>query len=81
MLVILPIRWILHPWYIAGINGEDEDKSIALDLSFLSKREELKMIAGGSDQHSFVQKSISLQDDGAVTIDMDGNDGFVIVAE
>ena len=43
-------------WFIAGINGENFEKELKLDLSFIPKNTEGILITDGSDNRSFVKK-------------------------
>lgn len=65
-------------WYIAGLNGENESKTLTLDLSFLPDDARLQMVTGGSDKFSFAQDSISVPTDGIIQVEVAGNDGFVM---
>jgi hypothetical protein len=70
-----------NAWYVAGINGENVPKSLALDLSFLGARTG-KLISSGSDTHdepSFT--TAETRSSGKVEVSVRGNDGFVMVFE
>lgn len=70
-------------WYIAGINGENSNKDITLDLSFLKNRKG-QLIASGvpnGDEPSFDVKMITIPASGKMNISLKGNDGFVAVVE
>ncbi|HLG39296.1 MAG TPA: glycoside hydrolase family 97 catalytic domain-containing protein [Chitinophagaceae bacterium] len=72
-----------NKWYIAGINGENTDKELTLDLSFL-KNKKGRLIASGTDnkdEPSFDVKSITIPASGKMNITLKGNDGFVMVIE
>jgi hypothetical protein len=66
-------------WYVAGINGEDVEKQMTLDLSFLVNRKG-EIFASGNDEESspsFEKSSITIPADGRIKITLKGNDGFV----
>jgi len=70
-------------WYVAGINGENTEKPLILDLSFL-KNKKGQLIASGndvSDEPSFITKSVTVPSSGKINIALKGNDGFVAVFE
>ena len=71
-------------WYVAGINGEDVEKNLTLDLSFL-KNKKATLIASSNnptgDEPSFDQKNITLPATGKLEITLKKNDGFVAVFE
>lgn len=73
-----------NKWYVAGINGEDVEKSLSLDLSFL-KGKKATLIASSNtptgDEPSFEQKSITVPATGKLDITLKKNDGFVAVFE
>lgn len=69
-------------WYVAGINGENVEKTLTLDLSFL-KNKAGQLIANGSndvgDEPSFTETTVNLPSSGELEIELKGNDGFVAV--
>lgn len=70
-----------NKWYVAGINGENTEKQLTLDLSFL-KGKTGEMISSASDskeEPSFETKKLAVPANGKVTISLKGNDGFVSV--
>jgi alpha-glucosidase len=62
-------------WYVAGINGENQEKNLKLDLSFL-KDYEGNIISDGKEALSFLQNKISAQKETAISVMPNG--GFVI---
>ncbi|MEP6676255.1 MAG: glycoside hydrolase family 97 catalytic domain-containing protein [Ferruginibacter sp.] len=71
-----------NKWYVAGINGENSTKNLALDLSFLKNKTAVVISSGDvADQPSFEFKNIKIPIDGNTKISIKGNDGFVIVVE
>ncbi len=71
-------------WYVAGINGENIEKPLSLDLSAF-KNKKGRIIKSGSNvvvnEPSFEQNSLVIPADGQLNITLKGNDGFVIVFE
>jgi alpha-glucosidase len=70
-----------NKWYVAGINGENTEKQLTLDLSFL-KGKVGEVISSASDsktEPSFETKKLSVPANGNITISVRGNDGFVAV--
>jgi hypothetical protein len=65
-----------NKWYVAGINGENQEKKLKLDLSFLNASEG-KVITDGNEALSFVQNNISAQKETVITVKPNG--GFVMV--
>ena len=65
-------------WYLAGINGENNNRSVMLDLSSFKKKK-ATMITDGKEPLSFAEKSV----EGTMKkqIDMQPNGGFVLVLE
>ena len=73
-----------NKWYVAGINGENTEKELALDLAFLQNKK-VELIASGNDltgaEPSFDLKHFTLSATGKMNITLKGNDGFVAVFE
>lgn len=71
-------------WYVAGINGENTEKPLSLDLSSF-KNKKGKLIKTGknevANEPSFEQSNITIPSDGKLDVILKGNDGFVIVFE
>lgn len=70
-------------WYVAGINGENKEKQLTLDLEFLRNRK-CTFISSGNDikdEPSFDSKNLVLPATGKINITLKGNDGFVAVLE
>ena len=70
-------------WYVTGLNGEDIDKTLSLDLSFL-KGKKGTLIATGTgikNEVSFTTKKISVPANSKMPVTVKGNDGFVAVFE
>lgn len=72
-----------NKWYVAGLNGEDLEKRLSLDLSFL-KGKKASLITTGTgikNEVSFETKNTILPANGRMKITVKGNDGFVAVFE
>ena len=65
-------------WYVAGINGENSDKKLSLDLSVLRKVKGI-MFAEGKENDLFTQQEINLGASKNLNISMKANGGFVLV--
>jgi alpha-glucosidase len=63
-------------WYVAGINGENQEKNLKLDLSFLNGYEG-KIITDGKEDLSFTQNVISPEKETNMIVKPNG--GFVMV--
>ncbi|WP_027330003.1 glycoside hydrolase family 97 protein [Marinimicrobium agarilyticum] len=62
-------------WFIGGINGEDEPKTLALDLSFIGKAEGT-LITDGEALRSFERRSVEA---GPLELTLQPAGGFVVV--
>jgi len=70
-----------NKWYIAGINGENVTKSLSLDLSFVNRNAKGRLISSNKsagDEPVFNQTGVTLTT-GKLAVNMNGNDGFVVV--
>jgi len=65
-------------WYVAGINGEDLEKSISINLSFLENTKMGALITDGADNRSFNMQKITFTPGELLSIKLKGNGGFVI---
>ena len=70
-----------NKWYIAGINGENIEKEIALDINFLKNKKGELIISGitDNDEPAFDIKSILVPASGKLKVTLKANDGFVMV--
>lgn len=62
-------------WYVAGLNADDADKTLTLDLSFLGKRKGA-LITDGATERAFTESEIM---GGKATITIKPHGGFVAV--
>jgi len=65
-------------WYVAGINGENIEKSINLELPFLKDIQTGILITDGVDNRSFEMQKITLTPGKPFAVTLKGNGGFVI---
>jgi alpha-glucosidase len=63
-------------WYVAGINAEDAEKSLTLDLSFIGSKK-ASLMSDGATEREFSQSDIS--SDKATTLTIKSHGGFVAV--
>lgn len=64
-------------WFVAGINGEDVDKTISLDLSFLPKNCKVRLLqTDGTSRNEVVEKTMTTKK--SLEIHLNGYDGFVL---
>jgi hypothetical protein len=70
-----------NKWYIAGINGEDIEKSINLEFAFLKNTKTGTLITDGTDNRSFNMQKITITPDRPFGIKLKGNGGFVVKVE
>jgi alpha-glucosidase len=69
-------------WYVAGINGENIDKSLSLDLSFITTgKRQLISTGGGEGVEPGFKMSTPDLPAGKLNVTLKGNDGFVAVFE
>ena len=64
-----------NTWYIAAINGENSEKSLTLDLSFLTDKSAQYIHSGQNDRDMLNAKLVLSK---ATQVKLNGNDGFVI---
>jgi len=65
-------------WYVAGINGENVEKSINLELPFLKDTKTGILFTEGADNRSFEMQKITLTPGKPFAVTLKGNGGFVI---
>jgi alpha-glucosidase len=67
-------------WYIAGINGTSEEKSVSLNLDIFKGKKATAYVNSKAGAH-FDQKVIPVTAGKKETVSMGGHDGFVLVVE
>jgi hypothetical protein len=72
-----------NKWYVAGINGENAEKPLVLDLSFLKNKtgQLIGSETGIKNEPDFLIKKIQVPANGQLQVSVKGNDGFVAVLE
>lgn len=65
-------------WYVAALNGENTDKELELDLSFIKSKSGL-IINEGEDQFQFALNKIQLNGKDKLPIKIKANGGFLMV--
>ena len=63
-------------WYIAGINGENSERTIKLNVPYISNASEGIMITDSDDSKDFIKRNIDLSETSNITMHPYG--GFVI---
>ena len=63
-------------WYIAGINGENSERTIKLSVPYISNASEGIMITDSDDSKDFIKRNIDLSETSNITMQPYG--GFVI---
>ncbi len=79
-LVVLA-RKFGNNWFIAGVNGENAEKTINLDLSFLKTAKTVALITDGKDNRSFKMQKITITPEKPLEIKLKNYGGFVIKVE
>ncbi|MCC9165784.1 glycoside hydrolase family 97 protein [Pontibacter harenae] len=65
-------------WYVAGINGENQEKTVQVDLSFIGQKSG-ELITDGTEWNSFSKKQLNLAQGQTQQLVMKPNGGFVMV--
>jgi len=69
-------------WYVAGINGEDESKTLALDLSFLGRPViEGLLLHDGEEADGFASKRVRYDGDSPVEMALKPRGGFTLILD
>lgn len=63
-------------WHVVGINGEEKEKSLTLDLSFLGDGKKGILITDGEEDLSFIREEVAISD--AFKINLKSAGGFVL---
>lgn len=78
---VIIARKFNNNWFIAGINGEDVEKSINLDLNFLKNNQKATLITDGKNNRSFDVQKITISPRKPLAIKLKNYGGFVIKVE
>lgn len=65
-------------WYVAGINGENIEKGITVDLSFIGQQQGT-LITDDNGKETFQNATLDLSENPKPKISLKPNGGFVIV--
>lgn len=68
-------------WYLAGISGKAESRTISIQLPFLKSTSQLECIVDGADINSFGYETVRKDAQNNFTIQLQGNGGFVSVVK
>lgn len=68
-------------WYIAGINGENKRRDLALNLSFLVNKKARLIFSEGTAEVNLKSEEVKVGPNGKLDLSMKGYDGFVLVFE
>jgi hypothetical protein len=68
-------------WYVAGINGEANEKSLTLDLSSLPGRAKGTLITDGGGDELFQRQPLNSTPEGKLDLTLRPNGGFVVEFE
>jgi hypothetical protein len=80
-LVVVARKSAKGPWYVSGINGENMEKELTLDLSSLKPLKGGQLITDGEEEHTFTNREISPAEASRVSVKLRPNGGFVIVLQ
>ena len=64
-------------WYVAGINGENQDKQVTISLPFISNKNGT-LITDGKDRRSFEKTDLVLSQSGEYKVSVNGQGGFLM---
>ena len=67
-----------NTWYVAGINGEQIEKNLQIELPFVIKTTIATLISDGDNNRSFTTKPLKIDPRKPIMITLKGNGGFVI---
>jgi hypothetical protein len=67
-----------NAWYVGGINGTDETRRVAVDLSFLEKARAMTLIRDGAGDNRFAVEERTARPGNPVSVTMPPNGGFVM---
>ncbi len=67
-------------WYVAGINGENTEKNVTLDLGFLGQKKGT-LITDGTGKGAFQNGTVDLSGNSKQEVTLKPNGGFVMVFE
>lgn len=69
-------------WYVAGINGEDEEKTLSLDLSFIGQPKiEGVLLHDGDDPAGFASKRVRYDAAAPIELKLKPRGGFTLILD
>jgi len=69
-------------WYVAGVNGEDEEKTLSLDLSFIGRSKiEGMLLYDGDDPAGFASKRVAYDAGQPVEMPLKPRGGFTLILD
>ena len=70
-----------NTWYVAGINGTDEAKTISLDLNFITKKERKNMLLFADSGNADTPWSITRPTELPTTVTLQPRGGILLVSQ
>jgi hypothetical protein len=67
-----------NTWYVAGINGEETEKSLKCNFPFIKETKSGTLITDGKDNRSFKMEKIIYATNAPFEVNLKGNGGFVL---
>jgi len=68
-----------NKWYVAGINGENKEKMMTINLSGLATKGKVKLITDGINIAEFSTQEFDVKDQKSITVRPNG--GFVMILD
>mgnify|MGYP001548879514 CR=1 FL=1 len=68
-------------WYVAGINGEDEARTLTLDLSFIGPKLEGMLLHDGDDPRGFASTRVRYDGQKPVEVKLLPRGGFTLILD
>ena len=68
-------------WFVAGVNAEESEKLLELDLGNLCGASKSGQLITDGGESGFDRKSVKLRPDGKVSIKLPSHGGFVLVLD
>ena len=65
-------------WYVAGLNGEQQERRLSIPLDFVGNASASLLIASGGDSRSFEINHSTIRTEQPYTMTLKPNDGFLL---
>ena len=65
-------------WYVAGINGEEQERTVSMPLRFIANPEASLLVSCGTGSRSFEISHSTIRTEQPYTITLKPNDGFLL---